>query len=57
MDLTLSWTLNSPMESYEGTFEEPKVKMGKPLHKIKAKGVREILEHAKSLYKSSVHWK
>ena len=49
MDLTLSLTLNSPMESYKGTFEEPKVKMGKSLHKIKAKAVREISEHTKSL--------
>ena len=45
------------MESYKGTFEEPRVKMGKFLHKIKAKGVSEISELAKSLYESFVHRK
>ena len=58
MDLTLSKTLNSPMESYKGTPEEPKLKKGKSLHtKINAKDVREILEYAQSLYESSVHRK
>ena len=45
------------MESYKGTFEEPKVIMGKFLHEIKAKGVRKISEHAKSFYESSMQRK
>ena len=45
------------MESCKGTFEEPKAKKGNSLDKIKAKGGREILEDAKSLYESSVHRK
>ena len=40
------------MESYKGTFEEPKVKMGKSLHKLKVKGVREISEHEKASMKA-----
>ena len=40
------------MESYKGTFEEPKVKIGRFLHEIKVKGVREISEHAESFYKA-----
>ena len=45
------------MKSYKGTFEEPKVMMRKSLHKIKAKGVSKISEHAKSFYESSMQRK
>ena len=52
MDITLSKTLNSPIESYKGTSREPKVKMGKSFCKIKAKGVKEISEHEKASVKA-----
>ena len=45
------------MESYKGTFEEPKVVMRKSLHNIKAKGVGKISEHATSFFESSMHRK
>ena len=34
------------MQIYKGTFEEPKVKMGKSLHEIKAKCMRETSEQS-----------
>ena len=45
------------MESYKGTFKEPKLVMGKSLQNIMAKGVTKISEHANSFYESSMHRK
>ena len=40
------------MESYKGTFEEPKVKIGGSLHNIKTMDVREIFQHKKACMKA-----